>query len=509
MKYMNKYILTMLFTFLFVTACDKGFDELNTNPVRLTSIDPVFQLNYSIIESSLEYGNLNYETTIVRQMVTPFVGVGTGGNLNQDNRGATQANWQKYYRNIIKNLTDAAEKTKDDPERTNLHNMIRIWKAYAFMVLTDSYGDIPYSEAGLGFLEGLVFPAYDPQQAIYMDILNELETASAALDASKPIAAQDILYNGNIDRWRRLGNSLLLRAAMRLTKVDQATAQQYVAKAVAGGLMESNVGNAVVRHTANFRNGVGTNLNGGQAPFFYMDEEFIDYMQANNDPRLTAIAVRYPGAKSGSDQVPANADYSFDAQIGMPQGYDNTSIPPIAAADGLASFYAYSQLDRQRLGNPEAPCFLVTYSQTQLLLAEAVFRGWAQGDAAALFASGIEAHMHQMALWPGDTEIPQAEIDTYLAAHPLQAGSELEQINTQYWVASLLNGPEAWANFRRSGYPNLAPNPYPGGALKTEDFIRRLTYPDSELTVNKQHVDEATSRQGPDILDTRVWWDVK
>jgi hypothetical protein len=117
--------------------------------------------------------------------------------------------------------------------------------------------------------------------------------------------------------------------------------------------------------------------------------------------------------------------------------------------------------------------------------------------------------MHQMAAWPGDTEIPQDEINAYLAAHPLQAGSELEQINTQYWVASLLNGPEAWANFRRSGYPNVAPNPHPSSDLETEDFIRRLTYPDSELTVNKAHVDEATSRQGPDILDTRVWWDVK
>ena len=509
MKNINKYILTWLFTFFLVTACDEGFDELNTNPVRLTTIDPIFQLNYAIIESSLGYNNLTYETTIVRQMITPFIGVGTGGNLNQDNRSATQGNWQNYYRNVIKNLTDAIARTKDDSEQSNLYNMARIWRAYAFMVLTDTYGDIPYTEAGLAFLEGTVFPKYDPQQAIYTDILNELETASAALDPSKPIAAQDILYKGDPERWRRLGNSLLLRAAMRLTKVDQGMAQEYVAKAVAGGLIESNDDNAVVRHTANFRNDVGTNLNGGQAPFYYLDKELIDYFQANNDPRLPAIAVRYPGAKSGSDQIEANADRSFDAQIGMPQGYDNTTIPPIAEADGLASFFAYSQLDRTRLGNPEAPCFLVTYAQTELLLAEAVFRGWAQGDAAALFASGIEAHMHQMAAWPGDTEILQPEIEAYLQAHPLEAGSELEQINTQYWVASLLNGPEAWANFRRSGYPEVAPNPHPSSDLETEDFIRRLTYPDSELTVNKENVDQATSRQGPDILDTRVWWDVE
>ncbi len=507
MKNSMKHLLGWLMAFALLTACDDGFDELNTNPVRLTSVEPTFQLNYAIIESSLDYGNLTYETTIVRQMITPFVGVGTGGNLNQDNRSATQSNWQRYYRNVLKNIIDVVERTEEDPERSNLYNMARIWRAYTFMVLTDTYGDIPYTEAGLGFLEGTVFPEYDSQEAIYLDILNELEVASAALDASKPIAAQDILYKGDTDRWRRLGNSLLLRAAMRLTKVNSALAQEYASKAVAGGLMQSNENNAVVRHDANFRNSVGTNLNGGQAPFYYLDREFVDYLQENNDPRLEAIAVRYIGVGSGGEQTEAVADRSADAQIGMPQGYDNTTIPPVAQADGLASLFAYSQLDRTRLGNPEAPSFLVTYAQTQLLLAEAVFRGWAQGDAAALHASGIEANMQQFSAWPGDTDIPQEEIDAYLQAHPLEAGSELEQINTQYWVASFLNGPEAWANFRRSGYPEVAPNPYPGSNLRTEDFIRRLTYPDSELTVNKEHLDVAVSRQGPDILDTRVWWD--
>ena len=84
-----------------------------------------------------------------------------------------------------------------------------------------------------------------------------------------------------------------------------------------------------------------------------------------------------------------------------------------------------------------------------------------------------------------------------------------DRINTQYWVACFLNGPEAFANFRRSGFPALTPNPFPGRDLKTEAFIRRLTYPDAELNVNTANVQEAIKRMGPDILDTRVWWDVK
>src|SRR5690606_37789754 len=156
-----------------------------------------------------------------------------------------------------------------------------------------------------------------------------------------------------------------------------------------------------------------------------------------------------------------------------------------------------------------SPTIFVSFSQTQLLLAEAVVRGWTTGNAATLFSSGIRAHMEQLQSYGASSAVPEASIATYIAANPLEAGSELEQINVQYWIASFLNGPEAWANFRRSGYPDLVPNPYPGSDLKTEAFIRRLTYTDAELNVNKDNVDAAIARQGPDLLDTRVWWDVK
>lgn len=509
MKRIYKYTLVTILSMSLVMACENGFDEMNTNPVRLTSLDPVFQLNRALINVAPGYGQLTYEVTIVRQMITPFIGVGTGGNLNQDNRTATDDNWVRFYRNVTDNLVSAVNTASmEATEKPNIYNMLRIFKAYAFMVLTDTYGDVPYFEAGKGFIDGTVFPSYDPQQAIYMDLLNELSEASAALNESADVVSQDALYGGNINQWKKFGYSLLLRAAMRLSKVDPATAQQYVGTAVAGGLMESNLDNAVVRHNADFRNGVGTNVNGGQAPFYYLDEEFVNWMKVHDDPRLVAIAVRYVGAQQEGDQVEANADRTFDAQIGMPQGYDNTSIPPIAEGLGLASLYDFSQMDRNRFGNPEAPNFFVTYSQTRLLLAEAIVRGWATGDAAAEYAAGIRGHMIQCSLWPGETDIATGDIDAYIAANPLTPGAEIEEINEQYWMSSYLSSHEVWANFRRSDFPTVAPNPYPGGDLTTEDFIRRLTYPDSEQSVNNGNLSAAISRQGPDILDTRVWWDV-
>ncbi len=507
MKNNNIYLFLVVIALITSSSCDKGFDELNTNPVELTSVDPSFQLNDAVINSAPVYGNLTYETTIVRQMITPFTGVGTGANLNQDNRSQTQNNWNDAYRNIIKELVDGIENNKDIPERSNIVNMMRIWKAHAYLVVTDTYGDVPYTEAARGFLDGTSFPVYDTQESIYNAILNELSSSVAALDPNNRIASQDILYQGDIDQWRKLGNSLMLRAAMRLVKADLGKAQEFASKAISGGVMDSNDDNAVVRHNPDYRNPVGTNLNGGQAPFYYLDSEFVNYLKDRNDPRLPVIAVRYIGAQQEGDQTEENADRSFDAQIGMPQGFDVSNINDQAVADGLASLYDYSQLDRKRLGGPEAPSFLVTYAQTSLLKAEAIVRGWASGDAAEEYATAIRANMEQFSDWPGDTDIDPADIDAYISANPLEAGKEIEQINGQYWIASLLNGPEAWANFRRSDLPNVAPNPYPGNDLTTEDFIRRLTYPDAEYTVNRTNLDAAVARQGPDVLDTRVWWD--
>jgi hypothetical protein len=155
--------------------------------------------------------------------------------------------------------------------------------------------------------------------------------------------------------------------------------------------------------------------------------------------------------------------------------------------------------------------FLVTASQNLLLMAEARFRNWiSTGSAAQYFSDGIKAHMDQMALYDPACAVSAAARDAYAGNNPLNAGTELDQINTQYWISCFLNGPEAFANFRRSGFPALTPNPY--GQPNNPDvpngtFIRRLTYPTSEIAVNNANYKEAVARQGADKLSTRVWWD--
>ncbi|TDB61862.1 SusD/RagB family nutrient-binding outer membrane lipoprotein [Arundinibacter roseus] len=504
-----KKILTFTLLFglgLLSTSCDEGFDEMNTNRTAATTLNPVFLLNNAVINASFPGGILVYDMGIVQQIVTPNSGVLAGANFNQDNRNVTQEIWQRYYRSVIRNTADIIRVTSSDPSRSNLYHMARIFQAYGFMVLTDSYGDIPYFQAGKGFSEQAVLPVYDGQEAIYTDIIKELTEASAALDASKTVETADVLYSGNVDKWKKFGFSLLLRAGMRLSAANPTLAQQTVQRAVQGGVMQANNDNAVVQHNANYTNALGGTLNATEANNYYLAAPFVNYLKMNNDPRLKSIATRYVGAASGPQQVPARASIDPAVQIGMPLGFDNSGIVARAQADGLASFYDYSQLDRTRLAKQQSPMFLVTYAQTSLHVAEAVQRGWVQGSAATFFTNGVRAHMEQMALYDAASAIPEADIAAYLAAHPYDSSNGLQQINTQYWVASLMNGPEAFANFRRSNFPVLTPNPFPGKGIST-DFINRLTYPNSEISVNSTNVQAAISRMGADELDTKVWWD--
>ncbi|PCJ91965.1 MAG: SusD/RagB family nutrient-binding outer membrane lipoprotein [Flavobacteriaceae bacterium] len=506
-----KNIKNMCFLFaliLSILSCEKDFEELNTNTVDPTSesVDPVYVLNNAIIGLSFPTGtNIFYDAGVVQQIVTPNSGVVSGANYNQDNRNNTGDQWDDLYENVIKHTGDVINQVQEIPERSNLYNIARIIEAYAFLVLTDTYGDIPYFEAGQGFSNQIVLPVYDAQENIYPDLIKELNEAMGALSDSGDVV-NEVMYGGDLDKWRRLGNSLLLRIGMRLSNVDNTLAQQTVQNAFSGGVMTSNEDNFVVRHDNNFTNPYGPTFNGTEANNLYLVGAFVDFLSNSNDPRLGAIAIRYVGAASGPEQILDIATKDPAQQIGMPMGHDNSSIGTEAANLGLASFYDFSQMDRYALGANDAPMFLCTYGQTQLLLAEAITNGWVTGDAAASYENGVRAHMEQLGDYGEETTVATVDIDTYLAVNPFDAGNAVEQINTQYWVASFLNGPEAFANFRRSGFPDLTPNPYPGQDI-TGDFINRLTYPSSEIAVNKANLDAAISRMGADDLDTKVWWD--
>ena len=504
----NRHIIFTLGVLLVgASSCERGFDELNTNPNSPTALNPIFTFNNALVSSTFSTDVMVFEAAIVQQVITPNGSSLEGANFNRNNIPRNSGLWVRYYRDVIRYLVDIIDQTRDNPNRSNLYNMARIWKAHTFIVLTDTYGDVPYFEAGQGFIGGNTFPAYDKQEAIYTDVLKELAEASAALDANKTRETGDVMYGGDITKWKRLGYSLMLRAGMRLSKANPTLAQQTVQQAVTGGVIQSNADNSAIRNdAAAYQNPTSSYLNGSEANNYYLTKPFVDYLKSTADPRLESIAVRYVGAASGAQQVAARANRTAAVQIGMPMGFDNGTIVAQATKDGLVSFYDYSQVDRTRLVKLAAPTFFVTHAQTQLLLAEAAQRGWTTGNAADYYNAGVTAHMQLMAEYDAAAAIPAAAISAYLTANPYVAARGLELINTQYWVASFLNFPEAWANFRRSDLPALAPNPYPAKAIRG-NFILRLTYPDSENSVNQANVQAAVASQGAADLDTPVWWD--
>jgi hypothetical protein len=489
-------------TLLLLAGCDFGLDAVNTDTTRLRDVEAEFQLNDVIVGSDPPGDALRCEGTTVQQFVRVSTGFFACANFNVASLSTMGHQWGGNYGRLLE-LKDVIDKLGDDPDQQNLYNMARIMRAHVTMKLTDTYGNVPYSEASAA-LEGVVFPAYDPQEDIYtgsQGILEELQDASASLSASAP-APDDALFDGNVEQWRRFGYSLLLRAAMRLTKVAPTVAAQYAQAAYQGGVMQSNADNALIRHTANYPSAIGGTANGNEKGNEYLPDTFVEYLRSMGDPRLDAIAVRWPDATSPNEQTEGARLFGADNQIGMPMGYDQNTIADVLPDYGLGTHYQFSRADPFRMYAQLAPDCLVTYSQTQLLLAEAAFREWVSGDPAAYYENAIRADMERISSDYVDTEIPASEIDAYVAAHPLDLGNALEEINNEYWVASFMSPNESWSNFRRSGYPAIPPNPLKGD-LTSEDFFRRLLYPESELNLNPNY-DDGTL---PDIMDTRMWWD--
>ena len=493
-----------------LTRCDKNFEAVNTNPVLATSLDPVYLFTQAQFGSALN--TLPYQSAIVQQILTPFTGVLEGGNHNvvyDDNANATFNSLYTATGGPVVLLATVISQTKDNAARSNLYNMARIMKAYVFQVLVDTYGDVPYTDAGNGFLTGNYLPKYDSNSAIYDDLLKELTEATAALDATKAIETSDLFYMGNIAQWKKLGNSLLLRVAMRYTKVDAAKAQQYAVAAFNGGVMQSNADNVIIKFNSTFNHPSSNSYQGTERANYYLGKPFVDYLLSTSDPRLGVIAVKY--------QFPANTlasvgteDITPADQQGMPFGYSEATIANDPLYPGKSgSAWKYSQLNRRTVAKIDAPEFFITYAQTELLLAEVAQRGWISGTVATLYEAGVRAHMDQMAQYDVTATIPGAAQDAYMLANPFNAGTALQQINTQYWIASFQNGSEAWANFRRSGFPALAPNTYPSADPSVVGgFIHRLVYPVREKTVNTNNYNDAVSRMGADNLATRIFWDI-
>jgi hypothetical protein len=517
MKTIKHYILAVAVA-LFASGCDQDFVEINTNPYAVTKIDPALLFAGA---QRTHLGNWSAEHTIVQHFVNPYnQGATLGFNFNEDIDGVNNPKWDQSYPTTIRSMVQAITLLGDDTDRVNLLSMLRIWKAQAFMGLVDTYGDIPYFSAGKAVSDGIFSPEYDDDAAIYEDIEKELRESIAALNPEADYVSADLFYGSNgenstgnsadqVAKWKKLGNSLLLRLGMRYSKSNDTRAKAIVADAVAGGVMTSNTDNAYVKYDGTrFVQDENNNLR-NFSHFNYAAQPFVDQLKATNDPRAKFILANFadPGAVAND----TDPDTELANQFGVPIGVNNTDLGnPSGPYRGVrGGGLNYSQMNIWVLASPAAPDFWVTYAQTSLLLAEAAHRGWVSGSAQTYYENAIRANMEVYALYPGTTPISDGEINTYLAEPGVafNVPDALELINTQYWILNIRNGTEAFANFRRSGYPALGPNL--SNNKLNGGFARRMSYPDREASSNAENYAVAIAGIGGDNLLSRVFWDVE
>lgn len=248
-----KNIASIIIVFSFLCglySCNtEELQDLNINPTAANSIDPGFILAFAQLRTanSASWGQLSYQSTMIQHLASLTEFVAGDKYLYRDQ--TVDALWNSAYPIYLKELVNLLKLTASDPQLVNYHAIASIWKVFAMHRVTDLYGDVPYYQAGKGFLEQNFNPVYDSQDAIYADMLLELENAAEALTNSAPNPGiQDLIYQGDIDKWRKFAYSMMLRLGMRLTKVDPGMAQNWVSKAIAGGVMDGTEDTNFMRH---------------------------------------------------------------------------------------------------------------------------------------------------------------------------------------------------------------------------------------------------------------------
>lgn len=499
MKFFKKSLGMLAVGFLCLSisfsSCDDGFDELNVDPGVSPSLESRFILAGAINRAASSRfeawrGNLIYCSQWGQQLS----GTWPPDQYVTTNEGWLSAYWIVVYGDNMRNL----QRVIDQEEGTNLESMAVIMKILLMQRVTDMHGDIPYSEAFQG--GNLPQPRYDTQEEVYASFVSELRAAIAQLSPGNGVDAgpSDPFFNGDIEMWRKFGNSLLLRVAMRMSEVDPATAQTVAAEAINSGIISTDEEMAVLTFTGNltsglFTNGIGSVFNdfgiGGGG--FALSDELVTRLQDANDPRLAIIGKQY-NADGTIDESVGPEDY-----IGKPNGADITSL------------FDFVQPDHDVMVSYDAPQIFMSLAEAEFNRAEAIQRGWVSGSAQEAYESGVRAAVRQLSRYPRAAEITEAEIDALLTEDEVawDESRAIELINTQKWIALLFDGFEGYANFRRIGFPELTPGLMVGESGGT--IPKRLRYPSDEILTNQANYEEAVSRMsGGDLITNPVWWDV-
>lgn len=481
----SKYILVGMIA-VGVTSCDLGdFGDTNVNPNQTTQAIPSSLLTNTIngLKGTIDdpTGSL-YSQYLANSQYT-----------SADNYQTIIFNYGGYYSGVLMDLEqiiimNSDEETKSEASlygsNENQIAVAQILQSYYFSFMTDRWGDIPYSEA-LNIDEGVRQPAFDPQSEVYAGVLSTLKTAQGNISSTAPVQG-DILFDGDMEMWRKFANTIRMKMALRMSEVDPSTAQAEFASAISDGVIALD--NSENIFYANLPEAAFQNA--WYARFltrrdYTVANTLVDRMQTTANGGVLNVSMD-PRLSEYADPTDIGGKY-----VGMPYGLSEARAGAISNSD-----VSFLNVD---LRAQDAPNYIFTSAQVLFSMAEAAQRGWISGDAEALYYQGIEASLDQYGVADGYANYITNTWVKY------NASKAMEQILTQKWIANYLNGYESWAEWRRTGYPDLKPAE---DALNDSKKIPvRQAYPLFELNLNSTNYEAVVARQGADGLDTPVWWD--
>lgn len=471
---------------LMLGGCTSNFDEINSDPDVLETGAPTNMLGYALRETMSRQAGFDATEAWAGYIVK----IQYMDNYNYLPTNNTYGNkFSNCYRRIVL-LDDILALTEENAdELKNIRWASRIFKEYLWLLNTDQFGDIPYTEANK-VEDGQMKPKYDSQEIIYPAILENLKAIADEMAAglgSDNIGEGDFLFGGDIQRWQKFCNSLRLRAAMRIVNVApdlaKSTIEEVCQNLTSYPVLETSDENAYFYWQ-------------GSSPYFEpyyndfrtrddygMSNIFVNHLKSMSDPRISAI------------MQPAASDGEY-------RGYENGAL---SAPSNIQTISRMGVMYRE---DPAGFTPLLKSCENYFIMAEAAMRGWNVG------ISAQEAYETAVKISMEDNGVSAADAETYLA----NAGkwdNTLERIYMEEWVALFKENCEAWSLYRRTGYPKeiRTSGEYPGKfcsfGTAHNDVPFRMPYPDNEYQYNKENVEAATVDVVDNTWGKQMWWDTR
>jgi hypothetical protein len=481
MKFKYSTIILSGALLLSVTACKKNLEEINRNPNASETAQPDYLLTgitkniadtYWGTSNNMDASLLFVQNWSKIQYTDPDRYIYTNTSF--------QDLWNTAYTKGVINLNQLI-KLADEQSNPNYKGVALVLRSWVFSLLTDAYGDVPYTQATN--IKEYLTPAYDKQKDVYFALLEDLKSAQASLNTSGPAIGGDIIYGGKanpIGLWKKFANSLRLRIALRIADREPEKSKQVLAdiQAEGSGYISDNSEIAQLVYSTSPNQNPISNLFDTRDDY-RISKTIVDKLFELNDPRLPIYAS-------------PTKDATPKTYVGLPNGL----------LVGDASAYGFTKTSKPGTYflAPNAPAVIISYAEVLFDRAEAAARGFTAEDAADLYKQAIGASLKQYG-------ITDAAVNTYLASPAVQydPSNYKKSIGDQKWIALFGQGLEAFAEWRRLDYPQL--QPAVAGTLGGKIPVRFI-YPGTEQSLNGASYNAAVASQGADALTTKLWFDV-